>query len=68
MPTSPTCATSSARTRFSTVDGESVAGMGYPPDLLMMGNPSTDEFSHMFLGLTVPVVKWHGEPSYYNDV
>ena len=48
-----------------TVDGESVAGVGYKPDLLMMGNPATDEFSHMFLGLTVPMVNGLANP-YYN--
>ena len=39
--------------------------MGYKPDLLMMGNPATDEFSHMFLGLTVPMVNGLANP-YYN--
>jgi len=48
-----------------TVDGGSVAGMGYKPDLLMIGNPATDEFSHMFLGLTVPMVNGLANP-YYN--
>jgi len=49
----------------TTVDGGSVAGLGYKPDLLMMGNPATDEFSHMFLGLTVPTVSGLANP-YYN--
>ena len=48
-----------------TVDGGSVTGMGYKPDLLMIGNPATDEFSHMFLGLTVPMVNGLANP-YYN--
>jgi len=48
-----------------TVDGASVPGMGYKPDLLMMGNPATDEFSHMFMGLTVPKVNGLVNP-YYN--
>ena len=48
-----------------TVAGGSVAGIGYKPDLLMMGNPVTDEFSHMFLGLTVPSVNGLANP-YYN--
>jgi 2',3'-cyclic-nucleotide 2'-phosphodiesterase (5'-nucleotidase family) len=39
--------------------------MGYKPDLLMLGNPTTDEFSHMFLGLTVPMVNGLANP-YYN--
>ena len=47
------------------MDGGSVAGMGYKPDLLMLGNPVTDEFSHMFLGLTVPMVNGLANP-YYN--
>lgn len=49
-----------------TVDGGTVAGMGYRPDLLMLGNPVTDEFSHMFLGLTVPAVNGLANP-YYNS-
>lgn len=49
-----------------TVGGGSVPGMGYQPDLLMLGNPATDEFSHMFLGLTVPVVSGIPNP-YYNN-
>ena len=48
-----------------TMDGGSVPGMGYQPDLLMMGNPVTDEFAHMFLGLTVPMVNGLVNP-YYN--
>ena len=49
-----------------TVDGGSVLGMGYKPELLMLGNPTTDEFSHMFLGLTVPMVNGLANP-YYNN-
>jgi 2',3'-cyclic-nucleotide 2'-phosphodiesterase (5'-nucleotidase family) len=45
--------------------GGSVPGMGYKPDLLMLGNPVTDEFSHMFLGLTTPMVNGLANP-YYN--
>jgi 2',3'-cyclic-nucleotide 2'-phosphodiesterase (5'-nucleotidase family) len=48
-----------------TVTGETVTGMGYVPDLLMLGNPVTDEFSHMFLGLTTPSVNGLANP-YYN--
>jgi 2',3'-cyclic-nucleotide 2'-phosphodiesterase (5'-nucleotidase family)/predicted AlkP superfamily phosphohydrolase/phosphomutase len=37
-------------------------------DLLMLGNPVTDEFSHQFLGLTVPV-DIDGDPNpYYDDL
>jgi 2',3'-cyclic-nucleotide 2'-phosphodiesterase (5'-nucleotidase family) len=48
-----------------TVDGGNVDGLGYKPDLLMLGVPTTDEFSHMFLGLTVPMVSGLANP-YYN--
>ena len=48
-----------------TVDGGEVDGIGYEPDLLMLGVPTTDEFSHMFLGLTVPMVNGLANP-YYN--
>ncbi len=47
------------------IGGGSVRGMGYKPDLLMLGNPSTDEFQHMFLGLTTPTVSGIANP-YYN--
>ena len=40
--------------------------MGYKPDLLMLGTPVTDEFSHMFLGLMVPKVNGLTNP-YYNN-
>ena len=37
-------------------------------DLLMLGNPVTDEFAHQFLGLTVPV-DIDGDPNpYYDDL
>ncbi len=48
-----------------TVDGGFVNGMGYKPDLLLLGNPVTDEFSHMFYGLTVPKVYGIKNP-YFN--
>lgn len=47
------------------VGGGTVKGMGYKPDLLMLGAPATDEFSHMFLGLTTPKVNGIANP-YYN--
>ena len=47
------------------VGGGTVKGMGYKADLLMLGNPTTDEFSHMFLGLTTPKVNGIANP-YYN--
>lgn len=48
-----------------TVGGEPINGLGYKPDLLMFGMPTVDEFSHMFLGLTVPEVNGIANP-YYN--
>ncbi len=42
--------------------------LGVQPDLLMLGNPSTDEFQHQFLALTVPE-DIDGDPNpYYDDV
>ncbi len=52
------------RDRVPTIDGGTVAGMGYRPDLLMVGNPVTDEFSHMFLGLMSPSVNGIENPYY----
>jgi 2',3'-cyclic-nucleotide 2'-phosphodiesterase (5'-nucleotidase family) len=49
-----------------TFDGGTVPGMGYDPDLLLMGNPATDEFSHMFMGLTQPQVNGVVNPWYNN--
>jgi len=49
-----------------TIAGGSVPGMGYVPDLLMLGNPVTDEFSHMFLGLLTPSVNGVANPHYNN--
>lgn len=42
--------------------------LGVKPDLLMLGNPVTDEFSHQFMGLTTPA-DMDGRPNpYYDDV
>jgi 2',3'-cyclic-nucleotide 2'-phosphodiesterase (5'-nucleotidase family) len=49
-----------------TVDDGFVDGMDYPADLLMLGSPTTDEFSHMFYGLTTPMVNGLENP-YYNN-
>jgi 2',3'-cyclic-nucleotide 2'-phosphodiesterase (5'-nucleotidase family) len=46
--------------------GYIITTLGIKPDLLMLGNPVTDEFSHMFLGLTVPMVNGLTNP-YYNN-
>ena len=43
------------------------AGLGYAPDLLLAGNPGTDEFQHQFLGLTVPSVSGIENPYYDPD-
>ena len=41
--------------------------LGVQPDLLLLGNPVTDEFAHQFLALTVPV-DMDGDPNpYYDD-
>lgn len=48
------------------VGGGTVTGIGYQPDLLLLGEPTTDEFSHMFLGLSTPSVNGVANP-YYNN-
>ena len=41
--------------------------LGVHPDLLLLGNPVTDEFAHQFLALTVPT-DMDGDPNpYYDD-
>jgi 2',3'-cyclic-nucleotide 2'-phosphodiesterase (5'-nucleotidase family)/predicted AlkP superfamily pyrophosphatase or phosphodiesterase len=41
--------------------------LGVEPDLLLLGNPTTDEFQHQFLALTVPT-DMDGDPNpYYDD-
>jgi 2',3'-cyclic-nucleotide 2'-phosphodiesterase (5'-nucleotidase family) len=53
---------------IATVEGGSIPGLGVEPDLLMVGNPVTDEFKHQFLGLTVPS-DMDGNPNpYFDDV
>jgi len=42
--------------------------LGVDPDLLLLGNPVTDEFSHQFMGLTTPT-DMDGDPNpYFDDV
>jgi len=42
--------------------------LGVQPDLLMLGNPVTDEFSHQFMALVTPT-DMEGDPNpYYDDV
>jgi 2',3'-cyclic-nucleotide 2'-phosphodiesterase (5'-nucleotidase family) len=51
-----------------TVDGGSIDGLGIEPDLLMLGNPVTDEFAHQFMGLVTPT-DIDGNPNpYYDDL
>mgnify|MGYP003407583819 CR=1 FL=1 len=51
-----------------TVVGGSVPGIGYDADLLMAGNPVTDEFSHQFMALYTPT-DIDGNPNpYFDDV
>jgi len=40
--------------------------LGVDPDLLMLGNPVTDEFSHQFMGLVTPT-DMDGDPNPYFD-
>jgi 2',3'-cyclic-nucleotide 2'-phosphodiesterase (5'-nucleotidase family) len=40
--------------------------LGVKPDLFLLGMPTTDEFSHMFMGLTTPSVNGIANP-YYNN-
>ena len=44
-----------------------VEELGVEPDLLMLGNPVTDEFSHQFLGLLAEQVHGTANP-FYDDV
>jgi len=51
-----------------TVDGGTIDGLGVEPDLLLAGNPVTDEFSHQFMGLYTPT-DMNGDPNpYFDDV
>ncbi|HET7677679.1 MAG TPA: alkaline phosphatase family protein [Candidatus Limnocylindrales bacterium] len=51
-----------------TVSGGPLAGLGIQPDLLLVGNPVTDEFSHQFMGLVTPT-DMDGNPNpYYDDL
>ena len=46
--------------------GPAPAGLGVKPDLLMVGVPTTDEFSHQFMALTTPT-DMDGDPNPYFD-
>ncbi|MGH3027907.1 MAG: 5'-nucleotidase C-terminal domain-containing protein, partial [Gaiellaceae bacterium] len=48
--------------------GPAPSGLGVKPDLLLVGNPVTDEFSHQFMGLVTPT-DIDGNPNpFYDDV
>ena len=49
-----------------TVSGGALPGLGVEPDLLMVGNPVTDEFSHQFMALVTPT-DIDGNPNPYFD-
>ena len=49
-----------------TFDGGTIEPLGIEPDLLMVGNPVTDEFSHQFMGLYTPT-DMDGNPNPYFD-
>ena len=46
--------------------GDTIAGLGIQPNLLLVGNPVTDEFSHQFMGLVSPT-DIDGNPNPYFD-
>jgi 2',3'-cyclic-nucleotide 2'-phosphodiesterase (5'-nucleotidase family)/predicted AlkP superfamily phosphohydrolase/phosphomutase len=45
-----------------------VDDLGVKPDLLMLGVPTTDEFSHQFLGLITPTEPGGAANPYYDDL
>jgi 2',3'-cyclic-nucleotide 2'-phosphodiesterase (5'-nucleotidase family)/predicted AlkP superfamily phosphohydrolase/phosphomutase len=50
------------------VGGGTIPALGFKPDLAMVGNPGTDEFSHQFMALVTPT-DIDGNPNpYYDDV
>ncbi|MBI2764006.1 MAG: 5'-nucleotidase C-terminal domain-containing protein [Chloroflexi bacterium] len=50
-----------------TVSGGSAVGLDFQPDLLLLGYPATDEFSHQFMALVTPT-DIDGAPNpYYDD-
>ena len=52
----------------TTFSGGTIAGLGVQADLLMLGSPVTDEFSHQFMGLVSPT-DMDGDPNpYYDDL
>jgi 2',3'-cyclic-nucleotide 2'-phosphodiesterase (5'-nucleotidase family) len=49
-----------------TIDGGTITPLGIDPDLLMLGVPITDEFSHQFMALVTPT-DIDGSPNPYFD-
>ena len=48
--------------------GDTITGLGIQPNLLLVGSPVTDEFSHQFMGLVSPT-DIDGNPNpYYDDL
>lgn len=52
----------------TTVSGGSLSGLGVGADLLMLGNPVTDEFSHQFMGLVTPTDLDGNANPYFDDL
>jgi 2',3'-cyclic-nucleotide 2'-phosphodiesterase (5'-nucleotidase family)/predicted AlkP superfamily phosphohydrolase/phosphomutase len=51
-----------------TVSGGALPGLGIQPDLLAVGNPVTDEFSHQFMGLVTPTDMDGNANPFFDDV
>ena len=53
---------------LATVSGGTINGLGVAADLLLLGNPVTDEFSHQFMGLYTPTDMDGNDNPYYDDL
>ncbi|HKY55920.1 MAG TPA: 5'-nucleotidase C-terminal domain-containing protein, partial [Anaerolineales bacterium] len=51
-----------------TVSGGTIPGLGVAADLLLIGNPVTDEFSHQFMGLITPTDMDGNANPYFDDL
>jgi 2',3'-cyclic-nucleotide 2'-phosphodiesterase (5'-nucleotidase family)/predicted AlkP superfamily phosphohydrolase/phosphomutase len=51
-----------------TVSGGTIPGLGVAADLLMLGSPVTDEFSHQFMGLITPTDMDGNANPYFDDL
>jgi len=54
--------------QVDTVSGGTISGLGVAADLLMLGSPVTDEFSHQFMGLFTPTDMDGNANPYYDDL